>query len=109
MKYLVGKFGDAAHGGVAIYDLDNEPEWWAGVHRDVHPTPMSYDELTNKGLSYAKAVKDADPTAEISGPVISNWMDFFYSTKTSPPGGARGRSTWPTATRSIAGHMAISP
>jgi hypothetical protein len=90
VKYLAGKFGDAAHGGVSIYDLDNEPEWWAGVHRDVHPTPMSYDELTNKGLSYAKAVKDADPTAEVSGPVISFWMDFFYSYKDITTGWGSG-------------------
>jgi Glycoside hydrolase family 44 len=77
VKYLVGKFGDAAHGGVAIYDLDNEPEWWAGVHRDVHRTPMSY-ELTNKGLSYAKAVNDADPTVaggDLPGAVDSAVLD----------------------------------
>jgi Glycoside hydrolase family 44 len=79
VQYLVGKFGDAAHGGVAIYDLDNEPEWWFGVHQDVHPLPITYDEITSKGLSYAAAVKAADPTAAVMGPVISNWMDFFYS------------------------------
>jgi hypothetical protein len=27
VTYLVGKFGDAANNGVAIYELDNEPEW----------------------------------------------------------------------------------
>ncbi len=90
VQYLVHKFGNAASGGVAIYDLDNEPEWWAGVHRNIHPLPMTYDELTNKGLSYAKAVKDADPTAEVSGPVISYWMDFFYSFKDITTGWASG-------------------
>jgi hypothetical protein len=77
---LVKRFGTAAKGGVAIYELDNEPEFWSSVHRDVHPAYLTYDELTSKGLSYAKAIKAADPTALVSGPVISNWQNFFYST-----------------------------
>jgi hypothetical protein len=79
VKYLVGKFGNAASGGVAIYELDNEPEWWDSTQGDVHPNPNTYDELTNDGLTYAKAIKDNDPTAEVSGPVLSCWMCFFYS------------------------------
>jgi hypothetical protein len=79
VSYLANKFGTAANGGVAIYQLDNEPEFWSGVHRDVHPASLSYDELTNKGLSYAQAIKTADPTALVSGPVISNWDNYFYS------------------------------
>jgi Glycoside hydrolase family 44 len=90
VTYLAGKFGNAASGGVAIYDLDNEPEWWDSTHRDVHPLPYTYDELTNDGLTYAKAVKDADPTAETSGPVISFWMDFFYSKKDIETGWSTG-------------------
>ena len=81
VKYLVGKFGNAASGGVAIYDLDNEPEWWDSTHRDIHPAPFTYDELTNASQTYAKAVKDNDATAKVSGPVISFWMDYFYSKK----------------------------
>jgi hypothetical protein len=81
VNYLVGKFGNAAGGGVAIYELDNEPEWWDTNHRDVHPVPNTYDELTNDGLTYAQAVKNNDPTAEVSGPVLSCWMCFFYSKK----------------------------
>jgi hypothetical protein len=79
VKFLKAKYGDAAHGGVQIYELDNEPEYWAGGHVDVHPETITYDEVTQKGLTYAKAVKDADPTAAVMGPVISNWTDFFYS------------------------------
>jgi len=90
IKFLVGKFGYAANGGVAIYDLDNEPEWWDGVHSDIHPKPFNYDELTNKALTYAKAIKDNDPTAQVSGPVISYWMDFFYSKQDIETGWATG-------------------
>jgi hypothetical protein len=79
VTYLVSKFGTAANGGVAIYDLDNEPAWWDGGHRDVHPKPSTYDEVTNNGIATAKAVKNADPTAAVSGPVIDNWWNYFYS------------------------------
>jgi hypothetical protein len=81
VKYLVGRFGNAASGGVAIYALDNEPTWWDKMHRDVHPLPFSYDEVTEKGLKVAKAIKAADPTAEVSGPVIDFWINYFYSKK----------------------------
>ncbi len=81
VKYLVGRFGNAANGGVAIYALDNEPTWWDKMHRDVHPLPFSYDEITEKGLKVAKAIKAADPTAEVSGPVIDFWITYFYSQK----------------------------
>jgi hypothetical protein len=84
VKYLVGRFGNAANGGVSIYSLDNEPTWWDKVHRDVHPLPFTYDEVTENGLKVAKAIKAADPTAEVSGPVIDFWLTYFYSKKDLP-------------------------
>jgi hypothetical protein len=90
VKFLVGKFGDAASGGVAIYSLDNEPTWWDGNHRDVHPLPFTYDEVTQNGLKVAKAVKAADPTAEVSGPVIDFWPAYFYSMKDIETGWSSG-------------------
>ena len=87
---LVGAFGTAANGGVAIYDLDNEPSWWDAVHRDVHPAPASYDEVTNNGIATAKAIKAADATAGVSGPVMDYWMDYFYSKKDIESGWSSG-------------------
>ena len=81
VAYLAGKFGTASNGGVAIYSLDNEPDWWDGGHHDVYTHPFSYDDVTNLGLTYAAAIKASDPTAEVSGPVIAYWWDFFYSKK----------------------------
>lgn len=91
MQYLIPKYGTAANGGVAIYDLDNEPEYWGFVHHDVHPAELTYDELTTKGLAYAKAIKDVDPTALVSGPIISSWNGYFYS----PADWVSGWSTGP--------------
>ena len=90
VSYLVGKFGTAANGGVAIYDLDNEPSWWDAVHRDVHPNPFTYDEVTNNGIAAATAIKAADPTAEVSGPVMDYWWDYFYSKKDVEGGWSSG-------------------
>jgi len=81
VAYLVSRFGTAANGGVAIYDLDNEPAWWDAVHRDVHPVASTYDEVTNNGIATAEAIKTADPSAAVSGPVIDNWWNYFYSKK----------------------------
>jgi hypothetical protein len=90
VAYLVSKFGTAAKGGVAIYDLDNEPSWWDAVHRDVHPAPFTYDEVTTKGIAAARAIKNADPTAEVSGPVLDYWWDYFYSKKDVESGWGSG-------------------
>jgi hypothetical protein len=87
---VVSKFGTAASGGVAIYELDNEPSWWDGVHIDVHPLPFTYDEVTNTSISVAQVVKTADPTAEVSGPVMDWWWDYFYSKKDVESGWSSG-------------------
>ena len=85
-SYLVNKFGpgNPATGigaGVSIYDLDNEPSWWDAEDFDVHPLPFTYDEVTNGGIGTALAIKTADPTAQVSGPVMDYWWDYFYSKK----------------------------
>ena len=37
--------------------------------------------MTNGGIGTALAIKTADPTAEVSGPVIDFWWGYFYSMK----------------------------
>lgn len=81
VAYLVQRFGKAADGGVAMYDLDNEPGEWDAQDRDVHPQPFTYDELVNNDIATALAIKTADPTAEVNGPVIDYWWNYFYSKK----------------------------
>ena len=79
VNHLTGRYGTAASGGVAFYEMDNEPEYWFGVHFDVHPNPLSYTELGNLTTTYAAAVKGADPTAQVFGPAISDWYGYFDS------------------------------
>ena len=77
----VAQFGSTADGGVFIWSLDNEPVWWDNEHEAIHPTLSTYDEIWEKGLANAQAVKAADPTANVSGPVTSGWYDLFFSKK----------------------------
>ena len=76
--------------GVAIWDLDNEPSEWDAVHRDVHPLPFTYDEVTNGGIGSALAIKTVDPTALVSGPIMDSWDDYFYSKKDVESGWSSG-------------------
>ena len=88
MQHLIGRYGTAGGGGVRFYDLDNEPMLWADTHRDVHPTPPSYDELRDRTVAYAAAVKSADPSALTLGPAEWGWTGYFWSALDAAPGGA---------------------
>ena len=104
-------YGNGASGkGVAMWDLDNEPTWWDAVHRDVHPVAFTYDEVTNNGIGTALAIKTADPTALVSGPVIDYWERTSTRRKTLRADGTRVRpATSRGATQSTARRTAACP
>jgi hypothetical protein len=81
VSHLSRRFGTASQGGVAYYNLDNEPMLWNSTHRDVHPQPVSYDEIRDLTYGYAAAIKAVDPTAKTLGPVLWGWCAYFYSAK----------------------------
>ncbi len=87
MRHLIGRFGTADKGGVQFYSLDNEPTLWNITHRDVHPQPVNYDELRDRTLQYAAAIKEVDPKAQTLGPVAWGWTAYFYSALDEAPGG----------------------
>jgi Glycoside hydrolase family 44 len=101
--HLVGRFGAAASTGVRYYNLDNEPMLWDSTHRDVHPTPPTYDEVWTKGLAAATEIKRRDPGAEVLGPDTWGWCDFWTSAKDAAAGdcingtdrAAHGNLAWP--------------
>jgi uncharacterized protein (TIGR03437 family) len=76
---LVSTYGPADTGGVRIWEMDNEPEWWYGVHIDVYQQPASYDDMMARNLKWAQAVKASDPTALVSGPVAGGWSGMLFS------------------------------
>ena len=81
VRHLVSSYGRAAHGGVRLYGLDNEPDLWNSTHRDVHPAPLTESELWAKSRATAKAVKGADPSADVIGPSDWGWCAYYYSAK----------------------------
>lgn len=79
VQHLVKTHGTAAKGGVQIYQMDNEPSGWGNTHRDVHPEPISYDELRDRTFQYASMVKATDPTAKVLGPSDFGWPVYVDS------------------------------
>jgi hypothetical protein len=86
VSHLVSTFGNAASGGIKYYQLDNEPDNWQGLRQDIYSTLyppggcIDYtvkiatgnesgvtpnDDLINRSIAYAAAVKTADPTAQV--------------------------------------------
>jgi len=79
MQHIAGRVGTAGAGGVRLFALDNEPDLWNSTHRDVHPSPLSYDEIWQRTVDYASAIKAQDPAALVTGPVPWGWCAYFWS------------------------------
>jgi fibronectin type 3 domain-containing protein len=61
-----------------FYDMDNEIDIWGSTHRDVHPDPTTYDELSNIYLTEAVNLKGWDPQAVRLGWVSCCW-EFYWN------------------------------
>jgi len=111
VQYLVSRYGKGGQGGVAIWSLDNEPIWWDSTHRDIHPNPYTYDENLSLNTTYAAAIKQADPTALVSGPVADNWASLYFSKKDITAGwSSRGGQYWSNPVdRNAHGGVAFMP
>jgi hypothetical protein len=80
VQHFVATFGAASTAtGIKYYLLDNEPSLWHATHRDVHPSPATYDEIFGKIKDYATAIRAADPTAKIAGPEEWSWWAMYDS------------------------------
>jgi hypothetical protein len=84
VKHLVTTFGTAANGGVKYYQLDNEPDNWQGLRKDIYPalyppgtfcesftdniqgigTSITQDFIA-RTMAYSAAIKAADPGANV--------------------------------------------
>jgi hypothetical protein len=94
IAHLKGRYGTAAQGGVAYYNLDNEPDLWHATHRDVHPVGASYDEIRDRGYEIGAAVKRADPGAKTLGPVGWGWLSLSMSGLDQETCSRLGGSCW---------------
>ena len=74
---LKARYGTAGHGGVAFYELGNEPALWNSTHRDMHPSPETATELWDKAMNLATLIKQADPGARVLGLSEWGWPAYF--------------------------------
>jgi Glycoside hydrolase family 44 len=80
VQHFVNEFGTGSSPtGIKYYILDNEPSLWYSTHRDVHPNPATYQEMYNKIVAYATAIRSTDPTAKIAGFEEWSWWAMYYS------------------------------
>lgn len=105
MSHIASRVGDAGAGGVRLFALDNEVMLWNSTHRDVFPSPLTYDGLWSRTVALASAMKAADPDAKILGPVTWGWCDLF----TSAADAAAGPSCIDGADRQAHGGLALVP
>jgi hypothetical protein len=76
--------------GVSIvFSMDNEPDLWADTHAEIHPAKVGYDELCNRNVEYATAVKNAWPGAEVTGFVSYGWYGYV-TLQDAPDKGSKG-------------------
>ena len=104
MSHLVSTFGTAASGGIKYYQLDNEPDNWQGLRQDIYPALyppgtncMDYsvkiasgneagvspnDDIINRSVAYAAAIKNADPSAQVLFLSVMNPDDMINLMRT---------------------------
>lgn len=84
VQHLASTFGTASAGGVRYYQLDNEPDNWQALRKDIYPSlypPGTFCEpfyqtisqvgasinqdFINRTIAYATAIKGADPSSTV--------------------------------------------
>jgi len=62
-----------------FFCLDNEPDLWGSTHEEImpkvggKPAILTYDELIDRTIAYARAIKDVEPRATLFGPGVATW------------------------------------
>lgn len=59
-----------------FYMLDNEPDLWSNTHSEIHPKALTYAELVQKNVDFARAIRDVVPKAIIFGSVNYGWAGY---------------------------------
>ncbi len=92
VNYLKTTYGDG--GAPIFFDLDNEPNYWGGTHPELWPSTgalpcqtytVGYDDIVDRNVAFASAVKAAWPQAKIFGPVVSADGLVYAHTYSDPP------------------------
>lgn len=82
LDHLASTFGQSMVDS-SLFILDNEPNFWSGTHRDVHPKALTYDELWSYTRTYGSAVRAAHPATQIAGPDTSSFQALWEEVTSS--------------------------
>jgi hypothetical protein len=95
VNFLVWKYGYAGTAtGVKFYSLDNEVDIWDATHKEVHPQDPCCVEIRDKSIACATAVKNVDPNAQITGPVLCVFTGFLNFTDAPDWSSVKGSRPW---------------
>ena len=81
VRWLDSAFASAASDSAReiFYALDNEPDIWHATHREIMSDTLgrrrtqTYDGFSATSISFATAIKAAQPRATIFGPAVATW------------------------------------
>jgi len=79
----------AAGGPPVYFALDNEPDLWSMTHKEVHPMPVTYDELCMRNATYGAMVKNIWPEAKVTG-FVSYGYSGYVSLQSAPDAAGKG-------------------
>ena len=72
-----------------LFSLDNEPDLWSSTHAEVHPDPVTYDELVKRDGDFAEAIRSVWPEAGITG-FVSYGYAGYVSLQSAPDASGKG-------------------
>ena len=75
-----------------LFSLDNEPDLWADTHAEVHPDPVGYDELVDRNIEYARAIKSQWSNAKVTG-FVSYGFNGYVNLQDAPDRAGKGEIT----------------
>jgi len=81
---------DQAQDTHVVFSLDNEPDLWHSTHPEVHPEQVGYQELVDRNVEYATAIRSVWPEAEIAGFASYGYMGYLNLGGNPPDGANQG-------------------
>jgi hypothetical protein len=96
VRWLVGRYPGAVEDPERpiLFQLDNEPDLWGSTHPQIRgltasgePVLLGFEELVQRTVDYASAIKDVAPRAKVYSPPLANWFGYWgLGHRSRPPG-----------------------
>jgi mannan endo-1,4-beta-mannosidase len=94
INFLKQKYAPVSAQWFGGCDLDNEPALWPFTHPRIHPDTPLCQELIDKSVALASAVKTVDSRHEIFGPVTFGFSEMYGFASQNDWNSVKGTSAW---------------